>query len=345
MTEQEQKLKSLIEDANSVLITSHISPDPDAVTSSLLLSKTLQTNFPDKKVTLVLEEKPEPELSFLKGYESISYMPLADAVNEIKPSLFIIVDANQYKRVSRDPSSLIRTISSMSLRCVAIDHHESTGMDEFDAYINNGYPASVEEVYHLIFDKWQLNKPEDFENITMVGLLSDTLRFKYKNAKYKQTFALASTLVEAGADIEKLENRLEHYSMDEIKVIGQLASNITSTSNFSYSHVSDEFTSEWLNLNKNISDFRGGTDAFVNRYIRNIGENKWGFIVYKDLATNENIYSVSLRSEGAAMDVSKIATALGGGGHKPAAGAKLEAASVSDALNKVLEAIENTVSS
>jgi nanoRNase/pAp phosphatase (c-di-AMP/oligoRNAs hydrolase) len=54
------------------------------------------------------------------------------------------------------------------------------------------------------------------------------------------------------------------------------------------------------------------------------------------------MYSVSLRSVGGVEDVSAIARRLDdGGGHKPAAGGRVKANSVQEAISKVKEAIEN----
>src|SRR5664279_1051831 len=101
------KSKQLIDDAERILITSHVSPDPDAVASVLLLGTTLELNFPDKKVEMVLEEEPDG-LNFLNGYGQIKFEPLAIATESFKPDLFIIVDANNYERCSRKDGLKIR---------------------------------------------------------------------------------------------------------------------------------------------------------------------------------------------------------------------------------------------
>ena len=54
---------------------------------------------------------------------------------------------------------------------------------------------------------------------------------------------------------------------------------------------------------------------------------------------NRVLGSVSLRSVYESTDVSQIANKLGGGGHKPAAGAKIEAKNLEEAIQKVQDAI------
>src|SRR5207244_3690334 len=99
---------------------------------------------------------------------------------------------------------------------------------------------------------------------------------------------------------------------------------------------------DWLKSGKTGGQLHKGTEAFVNDFVRNIEGLKWGFIVYKNALEGGDVYSASLRSVGDVRDVSKIAGSLGGGGHKPAAGAKFEATSVEDALNKVRSAIASS---
>jgi phosphoesterase RecJ-like protein len=84
------KLKELLESSGKILITSHISPDPDSVSSMLLLGTTLELNYPDKQINIVSEELPD-DLEFLSGYSKIRKQPLIEAIEET--DLIIMVDA------------------------------------------------------------------------------------------------------------------------------------------------------------------------------------------------------------------------------------------------------------
>jgi phosphoesterase RecJ-like protein len=175
----------------------------------------------------------------------------------------------------------------------------------------------------------------------MLGILSDTFRFRYDNPLHKETFRIVSELIDAGASIEKLESRLNRYSKPQMQVLAHLAENIIANdeAGFSYSWVYDDFAKKWIEQGNSTEDFKAGCELFVNQFIRNIDQNLWGFIVYQDFSAGDRNYSVSFRSDGGQKDVSAIAKSLGGGGHKPAAGAKFEAAGMMDAINKVLDAI------
>jgi bifunctional oligoribonuclease and PAP phosphatase NrnA len=340
--QQIQKLRGLIDSSQRILITSHISPDPDAVSSSLLLYHILKTNFPNKETVLVLEEEPTQDLKFLEGYKVIEFKPLLESAQGFNPDLLIIVDASGYSRVSRNQGNELRElISKGAIHTAVIDHHEPSGKDATDVYINNQYPASAQEVYHVFFDKLGLHKPSDYAQITLVGILSDTMRFKYANPKHRETFSLVSDLIDAGADIEKLESRIEAYTAGQLEVLAHIIGNMKQSDGYNYSFVTDDFAERWHKDNKELADFSGGIDMFKNQFVRYIAPNNWGFIVYPELVPSERNYSVSLRSLGDNKDVAVIAAALGGGGHKPAAGAKFKAGS----LDQALETVRNTISS
>jgi hypothetical protein len=124
-----------------------------------------------------------------------------------------------------------------------------------------------------------------------------------------------------------------------MSAIGELASNLGFNDDYNFSFISDEFTKRWEDDGKDFEELKLGVSAFVNHYIRNIGERRWGFVVYKDLAAGDNIYGVSLRSISGTKNVAEIANRLGGGGHIPAAGAKIQVNSVKDALEQVKKVI------
>src|SRR5476651_941026 len=221
------KFKQLVDDAERILITSHTSPDPDAVASLLLLGTTLQGNYPDKQIQMVLEEEPDG-LDFLTGYDTIQLRPLLEASKELKPELVIIVDANNYERVSRhDGIALREYLEQNNTKLAIIDHHLPDDKEDAQVYINSGSLAAVQDVYETCFDQLGLKKPDSYAQTTMAGLYADSGGFAYASSRDDQTFELAGKLVAAGADIEGIKNRLNQYTEDQMKVQGELIANIS----------------------------------------------------------------------------------------------------------------------
>lgn len=342
--EKSEQFKSLIDDARRILITSHISPDPDAVCSVLLLGRALKENFQDKEIVMVMEEEPLSDLSFLRGYDLLKFAPLNQTLINLEPDLFVIVDANSYGRVARTEGEEVRSFVAKrkeKLTTVIIDHHELEGREDVDIFINNKRPASAEEVYALCFEQLRLKKPEGYAEAALLGIVSDTQRHRFDHPGYRETYRIVGDLQDAGASVEKLETRLEHYNKNELKVISHLAASITSHDGYTYSFISDEFLNDWQMKNRPVADLKNATELFVNTFIRSFEGNNWGFIVYPELEAGPGWWGVSFRAISGVKDVASIANKLGGGGHKPAAGAKIEAKNVEDAIQKVQEAISN----
>ena len=338
----EEKFKHLVEGSGRILITSHISPDPDALSSLLLLGATLSLNFSDKDVKLALEEKPE-DLGYMPGYDGVQYGPVIDALQNYGPDLFILLDGNNYERCSRHDGQKIREyISQNQVKTIIIDHHQLEGKDSVDLFINNDSPATVQDVYELCFNWLKLRKPDDAGQIAMTGFYADTGGFVYvKAGGQKKLFSFAEELVSNGADIELVKNQLESYTDADMEVLSQLAGNVTHSENYTYSFLSDGFIEDWQRGGHSHLQLQRPTNSFLNNYIRNIGGRSWGFIVYRNALQGEGYYSVSFRSQGGTPDVSVIAVKLGGGGHKPAAGAKFEAESLEQAIGIVNDTISS----
>ena len=331
----EKQFKTLIEASSRILITSHISPDPDAVCSVLLLGSTLALNYPSKEVTVSLEEEPE-NLSYLSGYEQIKFQPLADAVESYEPELLIITDASSLQRCTRaDVKVLKNGLAQQAVKTAAIDHHQPDGADKFDIYLNELSIAVTQDIYTLCFDLLGLKRPEGYGFTAMTGIYSDSGGFVYANSDPEKTFKIVGELLKDGVSLEKVKNQLQQYSDKQMAVIGELASNISHGQDYTFSFISDDFYTKWPKDNSSARSLHVACKIFVDNYIRNIEGYNWGFIVYRDSLLGERGYSVSLRSVAGVKDVSQIAKKLEGGGHIPAAGGKVKADSVDEAVQKV----------
>ena len=336
---QASDLKGLIEGSNRILVAAHISPDPDAFCAALLMGTTLKLNFPDKNTQIVLEEEPGRDLSFLTGYNDVKFGNVLGAAREIKPDLFIILDAMNFQRISRsDGDELKRLVEDeLKAKLAILDHHTDIGLEKSDVYINSGLPATVQEVYRVLFRELNLKKPDGFAQTALLGIVSDTSRFKYDNPAHRQTFEIVSELLDAGASIENLEYRLERYTKQQMAFFGILAKNLTNSGNgYSFSYIDQaDATSNGTEAVK------AACEIFTDQFIRNIEGNYWGFIVYPEEIKGHLAYSVSLRSARGAKDVAGIAGKLGGGGHKSAAGAKgIKASNALEAVKKVQAVID-----
>jgi phosphoesterase RecJ-like protein len=336
--QQAPKFKNLIEKSNKILITSHISPDPDSICSTLLLGATLEANFPTKQIIMHAEEQPEG-LDFLPYYQKIKFQPLIDLVGQV--DLIIIVDAMNFARCCRKEFvETSKIVGERNIPVAIIDHHQPVGVEPNHVYINQDYPAAVEEVYEVCFKLLKFQKPDKWAEITMVGLYSDTAGFTFLRSNFQDTLDLLSELIKSGQDLELTKNKLNQYSKEDIKTLSQVLENTKTEKGYTYSYLDDEYVTSWLESGKTPASLHRGLDVFTERFARNIGGNKWGFIVYKYPPLGDDFYSVSLRAVNGTRDVSLIAKKMNGGGHKGAAGAKIQAKSIEEAVQKIKNIIE-----
>jgi len=161
MTEQDVKhrLLNLLEGSESILVITHVGPDPDAFTSLLLMGTTLKVNYPDKQVMMSSEEQTGG-LSALSGYQDIKLQGLEAAIDGLKPQLIVMVDSMNFKRCTRqDADAVSKKVKDRGIKLIIIDHHEPVAVQENALYINNDGPAAVQEVYELLFHQLKLKKP------------------------------------------------------------------------------------------------------------------------------------------------------------------------------------------
>lgn len=339
MEEQIDKLKSLIESSQKVLITSHIGPDGDSVSSSLLLYQILRLNFPNKAITLSMEEAPFG-LNFLEGYEQIQFQPLPAALKQASPELLFVLDANAWHRVTRSVEDTRQTISELHPKIVVIDHHEGDDIEGSSLYINDKSPAATLDIYSIFIEKMALAKPEGYAQTALTGIYTDSGGFVHQNFSIQRVFEVVPKLIAEGADLEIIVSNLNKISEKGLEILKQLYANTKLEDGYTYSFISDSLTTP-----DNHEAVVQATEAFRVQLLRNVEDRPWGFIVYRDVMAPESTYSVSFRALSGKKDVSLLARALGGGGHKPAAGAKFAAQSVEQALDMVKKAIEDTPTS
>jgi bifunctional oligoribonuclease and PAP phosphatase NrnA len=328
MNDLVSNLKSLIKESDKILITAHISPDGDSVCSTVLLQQILKLNFLDKSVLVSMEEKPY-DLEFIHGYSEIKFQPLSLSLNEFKPDLLIILDSNGLHRITRDPMSAEKMFAGRDFKVAVIDHHEGSEI-KADIYINNWSSAVTLDIYDIFINQLGYKKPENYAQTALTGIYTDTGGFIHSIRNNDRVFEVVPKLIADGADLEKIVNSLNQLNENDIEILKDLINNTGYEADYTYSYVTDD-----LATLKNHQSIVRASEIFRSQFLRNINGRPWGFIVSRDVLAEGRIYSVSFRALMGTKDVAKIAAGLGGGGHKPAAGAKFEASSVKEALEKV----------
>jgi phosphoesterase RecJ-like protein len=297
--------------ASSILMHCHPNSDGDSLGSTLALAHTLTAL--GKKVTVIEGDTPLPKyLSFLPGYETIvrkNYFDLTLSDYD----LFLILDAASLLQISR----IQPIVFPEHLRTVVIDHHQTNPAFAELNFIDSSYPATAQMVYDLI-KAWNLPLTHDSALCLFIGIYTDTGGFQY-SATTDKTFNAAAELVHYASDFTKSLFELNNSSTEgRLKFEAQMLASIehwfnnkVAVAGISYETIQKEGIKT--------EDAEAGT--FANK-VKSVPGWDLG-ITLVEYAPNEIKLSFRTRDQ-ATYDVSKIASSLGGGGHKGAAGAYLK---------------------
>ena len=164
------------------------------------------------------------------------------------------------------------------------------------------------------------------------AIVSDTGNFRHNNTT-KKTFEIAGELVAYGVDITNVSYHLfSETSLNRMIFMGRLLQNVEIFLDGKLAILTaNKEDIEELNLSQ--SELDGMVD--YARYIK-------GVEVGVFIKPYNDIYKVSIRSNGK-IDVSGIARKFNGGGHKFAAGCKVETTSSVDAKAQLVDAFAEIV--
>ena len=285
-----------IEEADNIVLISHVNPDGDALGSSLSMYSILKKR--GKNVKVFNATKPLPMyLDFLPNFEKVTN------VLPKKIDLMVSFDCGSFDRlgIEERPPFLIN-----------IDHHISN-TNYGDINIIDPKAASTSQV---VFNMLKANAVElDYDSATCIytALVTDTGSFQYESVNDK-VFETAAELVKYGVKPDFVAKMLfQRDRLSRLRLLAKAYDTIELCCEGKVAFV--EVTKEMIEITGAIKD---DTDTIVNS-VRAIASVEVACMLRED---DEGI-KISLRSKNYA-DVSKIAVKYGGGGHIRAAGATIK---------------------
>jgi bifunctional oligoribonuclease and PAP phosphatase NrnA len=299
---REAVLERLRQDARFVLAT-HENPDGDALGSLVGMHRLLTELGKHSEVFIAPEDLPLPLEYRIFSLDNLIQAPPQDIAQ--RTVVFLDcgnIDRNS-ARVLRDGAHLIN-----------IDHHhDNTGFGTLN-YVEPSASCTAEIVWDLTRDLGVRLTPAVAQAL-YVGLITDTGRFMYENTRAR-AHLMAAELIEAGVDVPGVYRRL--YEEMPLEKVALLAIALERVRRFD----DGELTLAALSA----EDFArtGADDAYsegIIDHLRAIHGTKVAALV-RELTTGEKKgqHKVSLRATDDDVDVSAIARAQGGGGHRRAAG-------------------------
>lgn len=291
-----------IGNARKIAIAGHIRPDGDCVSSTLALKAYLENAIKDADITVYMEPNPPTIFAYLKGYDrmNMTYEP------KIAPEVFISVDVSSLDRLGN-----AIWFFENAKKTICVDHHESNN-GFADANEIHPHACSTCEVLYGLFDSKYID--DEVAKSIFTGIVHDSGVFQYSNMSRK-SFEIVGALVEYDFDGPKIiRETFYQKSFAQNQILGRalLESRLMMDGKVIVSKIDRQMMNMYNVLPKHL-------DGIVNQ-LQNTRGVEVAIFVYE---MDDNRYKVSMRSNGA-VNVSKIAVSLGGGGHDRAAGADIE---------------------
>lgn len=291
-------IADLMRSLSRIVTISHYNPDIDAYGSSIGLALALEEL--GKEVCVVNESGILPKYRFVPGIDRVSAtIPSGDW------QAILVLDCGDLKRVG---DSLMERVSKSSV-LVNVDHHASNDYFAKYNFVDEKASSTSQMVYRLL-KEMKCRMSRDVATCLLGGIIGDTGSFKYANTS-EETFVSAADLVRHGASSHQISEEL----------FGQKSPAAVRLWSYSMSGMQLHFENCLAEMIIHEETFRkaGATHEDVEGLVEE-GRDIQGVLVSTLIYKKEDIWRVSLRSRRPDLDVSKIASLFGGGGHKVAAG-------------------------
>ena len=303
-----ERIVDVINGGKKFIITTHLFSEGDAIGSELALKRFLCDL--NKEAVIVNNEKLPPVYSCFDPDKDVKFLRSKDVnINLDDFDAIFMVDVADWGQLG-DFADMIK---ASQITKVCIDHHPTNpGYADINV-IDKGASSAGELIYDLII---HMNGELTLELATplYLSIATDTGWFKFSNTS-ANAFKACSALIEAGVKSQIIYEKLYHNKhASYLKLL-----------NLMLGALSSECDGQlvWTKMTKKMIKSSGvefvDTDVMID-LIRAVNEVEV-VVIFRELGERKT--KVSFRSKHT-MDVSKLASDFGGGGHVRAAGASLE---------------------
>lgn len=308
----ENTIEQDIKDVQIIYISAHINPDGDAVGSVMGLAFALEKMG---KTPVILLEKFGEEFNILNGNR---FLYTGD-YSEINPEIMFAIDCGDRERMGEAAAVFDRATLTYN-----IDHHISNTFFGNKNIVNGNASSACEVVYEII------SKFVDIDiNIATAlysGILTDTGCFMY-NCTSKRTHQVAGELVGVGIDTPFIHQKiLKEKTVERMKIEAKAISHMNYNDGIAYTYITKE---DLENCGASLDQIGG-----IVGYMLSIEGSQVSIFASE---RDNGITKLSFRSR--SLDVNKIASEYGGGGHILASGAAVQG-DLYDVLEKAVERVK-----
>lgn len=290
-------LHDFLQEPAPLLVTTHVHPDGDAV-SSLLAFGFLCERLGRQSVSAMADPIPD-RFRFLPGANRVVVTQEHPLLQKFDAA--VILDAGNLDRIGN-----LETCLAPSARIVNIDHHISNGRFGQVNILHLEAGATSQILFDIFVDFGFTPTPEE-ATCLYAGILTDTGRFRFANTTAR-ALEIASQLVELGADPALITERIYYEIPPED--VHKMRRALETLEMFAGGEVCTLF----LSSDAQVQD----SDALVDLALSIQGVEV--ALLFSEMGDGR--VRISLRSKNR-VNVSKLAEHFGGGGHFKAAGLRM----------------------
>jgi bifunctional oligoribonuclease and PAP phosphatase NrnA len=290
--------------AQKLIVITHENPDGDAIGSLVAMQGILSALGKDCLIFIAPGDLPLPEEYRFFPLDGLVSDPPAD----LDERTVVFLDCGN---LDRNPAEAFRRPGTHILD---IDHHhDNTRFGTVNLVVPEA--SCTAEIVWDLMGALGVKPTLTVAEALYVGLITDTGRFMYENTG-RQAHLMAADLIDAGVDVQDLYRRIyEDVPYGKLALLARGLSNV------------ERYDDGRLTITAlSASDFRasGAEESYsegVVDHLRSVEGTAVAALIRDRMGDGQaGSRKVSLRAGDDRVDVSAIARAQGGGGHRQAAG-------------------------
>jgi phosphoesterase RecJ-like protein len=298
-----------LEAATKLVVVAHENPDGDALGSLVAMQGILTAIGKDSVMFIAQRDLPLPQEYRFFPMDGLVSAPPAD----VQERTIVFLDCGN---IERNPAEAFRHPGAHILN---VDHHhDNTRFGTVNLVVPEA-SCTAEIVWDLMKDLG-VTPSRAIADALYVGLITDTGRFMYENTGV-QAHLMAADLIQSGVEVHEIYRRVyEGVPYGKLALLARGLSNIQRYDDGRLT-ISALSAGDFAQSDAEESYSEGVVD-----HLRAVKGTRLAALVRDRLngANGGGSRKVSLRAGDDSIDVSAIARAQGGGGHKQAAGFSTE---------------------
>jgi phosphoesterase RecJ-like protein len=298
-----QAVVASLREHDRFLVVTHENPDGDALGSLLAMTLALRQLGKDVAMYLAGDGPLPAEYGFMQLDGLLRELPA-----DMEERTLVAVDCAKADRMGPDTTPIDRAEFVIDID----HHHDNTRFGDVNLIVADA--SSTGEVLRDVFRELGVELTPEIAEPLYIALVTDTGRFQYANTTPK-SLRLAAELVDAGADVHAVFQQVyESVQFAKLKLLARALerARVLEGGSIVVSYL----------LRNDFGDV-GAAEPYsegIIDYLRAVEGAELAALIREPPRDDAPARRISLRASIDELDVSAIARAFGGGGHRQAAG-------------------------